>query len=139
MKGYDTRGGMAANVDVSTARQTISRGISLSWVDPRRQPNSHSTYSNDYKDDKSKEIESSKEIGCRAPEDPVLCINDCNLYGSATTMNMCSKFQKDMILLKKEHAMLVATSSKDVVRRSSSSDESELALAGAAVASTELV
>ncbi|PHT29459.1 Zinc finger A20 and AN1 domain-containing stress-associated protein 8 [Capsicum baccatum] len=34
-----------------------------------------------------------------------------------------------MILLKKEHAKLATASSKDVVRRSSSSDESELALA----------
>ncbi|PHT96743.1 Zinc finger A20 and AN1 domain-containing stress-associated protein 8 [Capsicum chinense] len=34
-----------------------------------------------------------------------------------------------MILLKQEHAKLAAASNKDVVRRSSSSDESELALA----------
>ncbi|PHT29534.1 hypothetical protein CQW23_30861 [Capsicum baccatum] len=53
-------------------------------------------------------------------------------------MNMCSKCKKDMILLKQEHAKLVAASSKDVVRRSSSSDKSELALAGAAVASVDL-
>ncbi|KAM3220647.1 zinc finger A20 and AN1 domain-containing stress-associated protein 8-like [Capsicum annuum] len=83
-------------------------------------------------------MESSKETGCRAPEDPVLCINDCDFFGSAATMNMCSKCQKDMILLKQEHAKLAAASSKDVVRRSSSSDESELALAGAAVASADL-
>ncbi|PHU19653.1 Zinc finger A20 and AN1 domain-containing stress-associated protein 8 [Capsicum chinense] len=95
-------------------------------------------YSDDYKDDKNKEMESSKETGCRAPEDPVICINNCDFFGSAATMNMCSKCQKDMILLKKEHANLVAASSKDVVRRSSSNDESELALAGAAVASADL-
>ncbi|KAF3615276.1 putative chaperone protein dnaJ 6-like [Capsicum annuum] len=83
-------------------------------------------------------MESSKEIGCRAPEDPVLCINDCDFFGSAATMNMCSKCQKDMILLKKEHGKFAATSSKDVVRRSSSSDESELALAGAVVSSADL-
>ncbi|PHT71411.1 hypothetical protein T459_26515 [Capsicum annuum] len=53
-------------------------------------------------------------------------------------MNMCSKCQKDMILLKQEHAKLAAASSQDVVRRSSSSDKSELALAGAAVASADL-
>ncbi|PHT30150.1 hypothetical protein CQW23_30258 [Capsicum baccatum] len=51
---------------------------------------------------------------------------------------MCSKCQKDKILLKQEHAMPVAASRKDVVRRSSSRDESELALAGAAVASIDL-
>ncbi|XP_047259472.1 zinc finger A20 and AN1 domain-containing stress-associated protein 8-like [Capsicum annuum] len=81
---------------------------------------------------------SSKETGCQAPEDPVLCFNDCDFLGSAAMMNMCSKCQKDMILLKQEHAKLAASSSKDVVRRSSSSDESELALAGAAVASADL-
>ncbi|KAM3324947.1 hypothetical protein P3S67_000071 [Capsicum chacoense] len=43
-----------------------------------------------------------------------------------------------MILLKQEHGKIAAASSKDVVRRSSGSDESELALAGAAVASTDL-
>ncbi|PHT45151.1 Zinc finger A20 and AN1 domain-containing stress-associated protein 2, partial [Capsicum baccatum] len=83
-------------------------------------------------------MELSKETRCRAPEEPVHCINDCDFFSSASTMNMCSKCQKDMILLKQEHANLAAASSKDVVRRSSSSDESELALAGAAVASEDL-
>ncbi|PHT71111.1 Zinc finger A20 and AN1 domain-containing stress-associated protein 8 [Capsicum annuum] len=83
-------------------------------------------------------MESSKETGCRAPEDPVLCINDCDFLGSTATMNMCSKCQKDMILLKQEHAKLAAASSKDVVCRSSSSDDSELSLVGAAVASSNL-
>ncbi|PHT31106.1 hypothetical protein CQW23_27443 [Capsicum baccatum] len=91
-------------------------------------------YSNDYKDDKNEEMESSKKIGCRAPEDTVLCINDCDFLGSTATMNLCSKCQKDMILLKKEHEKLAAASSKDVVCRCSSSDVSELALAGAVVA-----
>ncbi|PHT58513.1 Zinc finger A20 and AN1 domain-containing stress-associated protein 8 [Capsicum baccatum] len=84
------------------------------------------------------EIESSKETGCQAPEDPVLCINDCDFFGSAATMNMYSNFQKDMILLKQEHEELAAASSKDIVCRSSSNDESELALAGAVVASADL-
>ncbi|PHT30606.1 Zinc finger A20 and AN1 domain-containing stress-associated protein 8 [Capsicum baccatum] len=78
------------------------------------------------------EMQSSKEIACQAPEDPFLCINDYDFFGSATTMNMCSKCQKDMILLKHKHAKLVAASCKV------SSDESELALAGAAVASADL-
>ncbi|KAM3288913.1 hypothetical protein P3S67_022343 [Capsicum chacoense] len=56
-------------------------------------------------------MESSKETGCRSPEDPVLYINDCDFF---------------------------VASSKGVVCRSSSSNESELALAGAAVAYTDL-
>ncbi|PHT71107.1 hypothetical protein T459_26211 [Capsicum annuum] len=83
-------------------------------------------------------MESSKETGCRAPEGPILYIIDCDFFGSAATMNMCSQCQKDMILLKREHAKLAVASSKDVVRRSLSSDESELALASAAVASADL-
>ncbi|PHT29532.1 hypothetical protein CQW23_30859 [Capsicum baccatum] len=43
-----------------------------------------------------------------------------------------------MILLKQEHAKLAAASNKDVVHRSSSNDKSELALAGAVVASVDL-
>ncbi|PHT97673.1 hypothetical protein BC332_33397 [Capsicum chinense] len=83
-------------------------------------------------------MESSKETGCRAPEDPVLYINDYEFFGSAAMMNMCSKFQKDMILLKQEHAKPAVASSKEVVCRSSRSDESELSLANAVVASIDL-
>ncbi|PHT30611.1 hypothetical protein CQW23_29791 [Capsicum baccatum] len=53
-------------------------------------------------------------------------------------MNMCSKCQKDMILQKKKHTNLEAESSKDVICKSSSSDESELALASATVESVDL-
>ncbi|PHT30139.1 hypothetical protein CQW23_30247 [Capsicum baccatum] len=84
------------------------------------------------------EIESSKETGCRAPEDPFLCIKYSGFFDCTATMNMCSQCQKDIILLKQEHAKLATISSKDVERRSSSSDESKLALAGAAVVSAGL-
>ncbi|PHT30625.1 Zinc finger A20 and AN1 domain-containing stress-associated protein 8 [Capsicum baccatum] len=83
-------------------------------------------------------MESSKETGCRDPEDAILCINECDFFGSAATMNMCSKCQKDMILLKQEHANLAAGSNKDIVYKRSSNDESELALADIAVASANL-
>ncbi|PHU02205.1 Zinc finger A20 and AN1 domain-containing stress-associated protein 8 [Capsicum chinense] len=212
MKGCDTRGGMVANVDVSIARQLISRGDGnrvmdyFAWFgcielwkvdmisnlkrwevhlglelkvdsqviisfymryDAVRILGCHRGMHGKYKvmswfsrassvtrasppqydlrrhtcgvelDLLTVDMESSKETGCRAPEDPVLCIKDCDFFGSAATMNMCSKCQKDMILLKQEHAKLAATSSKDVIRRRSSNDESELALAGAAVASVD--
>ncbi|PHT30624.1 Zinc finger A20 and AN1 domain-containing stress-associated protein 4 [Capsicum baccatum] len=95
-------------------------------------------YSNDYKDDKNEEIEPSKETGCGAPEDPILCINDCDFFCSASTMNICSKCQKDVILLKKEHTKLATASSKDVVCRSTTSAESELALADVVVTFADL-
>ncbi|PHT29442.1 hypothetical protein CQW23_30947 [Capsicum baccatum] len=53
-------------------------------------------------------------------------------------MNICSKCQKERILLKQELAKLSASSSNDVIHRSSSSDESELALAVAVVAYVDL-
>ncbi|PHT29117.1 hypothetical protein CQW23_31289 [Capsicum baccatum] len=62
----------------------------------------------------------------------------CDFFGSVAMMNMCSKCQKDMILLKQEHAKLASASSKDVVSRSSSSNELELALVGAMVATADL-
>ncbi|PHT29123.1 hypothetical protein CQW23_31295 [Capsicum baccatum] len=129
MKGCDTIGGMVANVDVSTAQKPIIRD--------KKSKKMGSPFGTSIEGRQS-EMDSSKEIGCYAPEDPVLYINDCDFFGSAATMNMCSKCQKDMIQLKQEHVKLAATSSKGVVRRSSSSDESELALAGAAVASADL-
>ncbi|PHT30626.1 Zinc finger A20 and AN1 domain-containing stress-associated protein 8 [Capsicum baccatum] len=111
-------------------------------------------YSNDYKYDKNEALHTqyifctdvphggpvfhAAGTGCRAPEDPILFINDCDFFSSTATMNMCSKCQKDMILLKYEHAKLAAASRKDVVCKSSSSDESELALAGTVVASADL-
>ncbi|PHT29539.1 Zinc finger A20 and AN1 domain-containing stress-associated protein 8 [Capsicum baccatum] len=82
--------------------------------------------------------ESSKETSCRTPEDPMLCINECDFFGSAAMMNMCSMFQKDMILQKQEHAKLAASSNKDVIHKSLSSDESEHAFASTAIASADL-
>lgn len=46
---------------------------------------------------------------CQAPDCSILCINKCGFFGRATTMNMCSKCYKDM-LLKQEQADLAATS-----------------------------
>ncbi|KAK6127343.1 hypothetical protein DH2020_038914 [Rehmannia glutinosa] len=66
-------------------------------------------------------MESPNETGCQAPpEGPILCINNCGFFGSAATMNMCSKCHKD-IILKQQQAKLAATSIENIVNGSSSS------------------
>ncbi|KAH6818804.1 A20/AN1-like zinc finger family protein [Perilla frutescens var. frutescens] len=76
-------------------------------------------------------MESSKETGCQASEGPILCINNCGFFGSATTMNMCSKCHKDMIL-KQEQAKLAASSIENIVSSGSSSKEKVPVFADAA-------
>ncbi|XP_057770306.1 zinc finger A20 and AN1 domain-containing stress-associated protein 8-like isoform X2 [Salvia miltiorrhiza] len=65
-------------------------------------------------------MESSKETGCQAREGPILCINNCGFFGSAATMNMCSKCHKDMVL-KQQQAQFAAASIENMVNGSSSS------------------
>ncbi|GFZ18187.1 A20/AN1-like zinc finger family protein [Actinidia rufa] len=70
------------------------------------------------------------ETGCQPPpEGPILCINNCGFFGSAATMNMCSKCHKDVIL-KQEQAKLAATSIENIVNGSSSGNIKEPAIAG---------
>ncbi|CAL9172829.1 zinc finger A20 and AN1 domain-containing stress-associated protein 8-like [Musa acuminata AAA Group] len=57
------------------------------------------------------------ETGCQAPEGPILCINNCGFFGSAATMNMCSKCHREMIL-KQEQAKLAASSIDNLVNGS---------------------
>ncbi|XP_073149593.1 zinc finger A20 and AN1 domain-containing stress-associated protein 8-like isoform X1 [Henckelia pumila] len=74
-------------------------------------------------------MESSKETGCQVPEGPILCINNCGFFGSAATMNMCSKCHKDMVL-QQQQASLAASSIENLVNASSSSaNEKEPVLA----------
>ncbi|KAJ6945165.1 hypothetical protein NC651_000260 [Populus alba x Populus x berolinensis] len=69
------------------------------------------------------------ETGCQAPpEGPILCTNNCGFFGSAATMNMCSKCHKDM-LLKQEQANLAASSIGSIVNGSSSSNVFEPVIA----------
>ncbi|CAL5422195.1 unnamed protein product [Camellia sinensis] len=58
------------------------------------------------------------ETGCQPhPEGPILCINNCGFFGSAATMNMCSKCHKDLTL-KQEQAKLAASSINSIVNGS---------------------
>ncbi|KAK1397753.1 Stress-associated protein 5 [Heracleum sosnowskyi] len=75
-------------------------------------------------------MEAPKETGCQAPEGPILCVNNCGFFGSAATMNMCSKCHKDMIL-KQEQAKLAATSIENIVNGGSGSTDKDPAVADA--------
>ncbi|CAA0842816.1 Zinc finger A20 and AN1 domain-containing stress-associated protein 2 [Striga hermonthica] len=68
-------------------------------------------------------MESSEETGCQAREGPILCINNCGFFGSAATMNMCSKCHKDSIL--KQHQTKIAQTSIDTILNGGSTNQKE--------------
>ncbi|KAL1569345.1 Zinc finger A20 and AN1 domain-containing stress-associated protein 8 [Salvia divinorum] len=67
-------------------------------------------------------MESSKETSYQPREGPILCINNCGFFGSAATMNMCSKCHKDMVL-KQQQAQFAAASIENMVNGSISQKE----------------
>ncbi|KAG7023861.1 Zinc finger A20 and AN1 domain-containing stress-associated protein 8, partial [Cucurbita argyrosperma subsp. argyrosperma] len=65
------------------------------------------------------------EASCQAPpEGPLLCINNCGFFGSAATMNMCSKCHRDL-MLKQDQAKLSASTLGSIMNGSSSSNRNE--------------
>ncbi|CAI9754824.1 unnamed protein product [Fraxinus pennsylvanica] len=75
-------------------------------------------------------MESSKETGCQAPEGPILCINNCGFFGTAATMNMCSKCHKETIL-KQQHAKLAASTIENLVNSGSGAKGKEIVVTDA--------
>lgn len=73
-------------------------------------------------------MESHDETGRQAREGPILCINNCGFFGSAATMNMCSKCHKDMIL-KQEQAQLAASSIGSIMNGTATGNGKEPAVA----------
>lgn len=57
------------------------------------------------------------EAGCQAPDRPILCVNNCGFFGSATTRNMCSKCHKEAVL-REQHVHIAASSIETFVNGS---------------------
>jgi hypothetical protein len=58
------------------------------------------------------------ETGCQTPQAPILCVNNCGFFGTAASMNMCSKCYKD-VALEQEQEKLAASSIQSIVNGSS--------------------
>eukprot|EP00249_Psilotum_nudum_P013616 c24427_g1_i2 orf=354-1010(+) len=50
------------------------------------------------------------DTGCQLSEGLILCSNNCGFFGSATTMNLCSKCYRDFVLLKQTGAANLVSS-----------------------------
>ncbi|XP_057722649.1 zinc finger A20 and AN1 domain-containing stress-associated protein 4-like [Arachis stenosperma] len=50
-----------------------------------------------------------EEHRCQAPEGHKLCANNCGFFGSTTTMDLCSKCYRDVLLKEQEQAKTKST------------------------------
>ncbi|CAK7330837.1 unnamed protein product [Dovyalis caffra] len=68
-----------------------------------------------------KEMEQNRIGHQTPPKGPKLCANSCGFFGTAATMNLCSKCHKE-IILKQEQAKMASSSYAPCVMNGSSSD-----------------
>ncbi|KAI7738704.1 hypothetical protein M8C21_001599 [Ambrosia artemisiifolia] len=69
------------------------------------------------------------ETGCQtAPEAPTLCINNCGFFGTPSTMNMCSKCHKDMILQQEQVKLAASSSFNTILNGNNITSQSSIAL-----------
>eukprot|EP00250_Pteridium_aquilinum_P010771 c19618_g1_i1 orf=273-785(+) len=76
------------------------------------------------------------ETAYQLPEGPILCSNNCGFFGSATTMNLCSKCYRDIVIKQAKSAEAAVAMS---VKQSSPDSQQGATTIAAPVPSNQLV